>query len=73
MSESSSGSSTFSFDQDVPAKFETPNDLLYEKQQTKESLEEKPSIDSEVKQVHIVAEDIPPVKDKTPQGNYLLS
>lgn len=60
-------------DRDVPAKFETQDDLLHEEQQTKESLEEKATM-KEVKKVERVVE-IPPVKDKTPdpQGNYLLS
>jgi len=72
VSESSSGSSTFSLDHDVPAKFETQDDLFHQQQQTKESLEEKATM-KEVKKVELVL-DIPPVKDKTPdlQGNYLL-
>ena len=59
-------------DHDVPARSETQDDLLHQQQQYKESLEEKPTM-KEVKKVEL-AQDIPPVKDKTPdpQGNYLL-
>lgn len=64
VSESSSGSSTFSVDHDVPARFETQDDLLHQQQQYKESLEENATM-KEVKKVEL-AQDIPPVKDKTP-------
>lgn len=60
-------------DHDVPARFETQDDLLHQQQQYKESLEENATM-KEVKKVEL-AQDIPPVKDKTPdpEGNYLLS
>ena len=60
-------------DHDIPARFETQDDLLHQQQQYKESLEEKAAL-KEVQKVELV-KDIPPDKDKTPdpQGNYLLS
>lgn len=56
----------------MPAKFESRNNLLDGEQEAKESLDKKPSIDSEVKQVESV-EDFPTVKEKSPQGNVYLA
>jgi len=66
-SEASSGSSTFSFEQDVPAKFEIQDDLLNIEQHTKDT-DSKETVNSAPND-----EDFPTVRDKTPQGNYLLS
>ena len=60
-------------DHDVPARFETQDDLEHQQQQYKEKKKKKATM-KEVKKVELV-QDIPPVKDKTPdpEGNYLLS
>ena len=51
-------------DHDVPARFETQDDLLHQQQQNKGSLEETATM-KEVKKVQLV-QDIPLVKDTTP-------
>lgn len=69
VSESSSGSWTFSVDQDISAK--THDELFYVEQQSKECVEEKATAIKEVQKVATV--DIPHIKEKSPRGNYLLS
>ena len=68
-----SGSSTFSCDQDASAKKDARDDLLFEEKQTKESVEEKATV-NEIRKVESAnVGDSSLAKDNTLKGNYLLS